>query len=101
MLFLHLFRSLQGKVVVVTLKNNIVIKGILESVDHFYNIKLVQTDVIDTGFCPITKAMSSAFIRGSSILYIELPKEDVDLDLLHDAIFRQESEASQDKKSDK
>ena len=98
MLFLHLFRTLQGKVVVVTLKNSIVIKGILESVDHFYNIKLLQTEVLDTASCQITKALSSAFIRGSSILYIERPKEEVDLELLHDAIIRQESEASQDKK---
>ena len=90
MLFLHLFRSLQGKKVIITLKNSIVIQGILQSVDHFYNVKLVQTEVLDTANSPITKALSSAFIRGSSIIYIELPKEEVDLELLHDATRRQE-----------
>ena len=92
MLFLHIFRSLQGKVVIVQLKNNVVIKGILESVDHFYNVKLVQTEVLESANCPMTKALSSAFIRGSSILYIELPKDEVDLELLHDATRRQEEE---------
>lgn len=90
MLFLHVFRTLQGKKVIVHLKNGIVVKGTLESVDSFYNIKLVDTETLDSADCPMSSVLSSAYIRGSCVIYIELPAADVDLELLHDATRRQE-----------
>jgi U6 snRNA-associated Sm-like protein LSm2 len=89
MLFLHVFHTLQGKEVIVHAKNGIVISGILESVDQFYNFKLINTKTLDSADIPLADSLKTAFIRGSNILYVELPAKDVDLDLLHDATRRE------------
>ena len=89
MLFLQLFRSLEGKEVVVEMRNDLIISGILSSADQFYNFKLKNVKVIQDpfGFYPLY-IIDDIFIRGSSIRYIGLKEEDVDLDLLHDATRR-------------
>lgn len=90
MLFYHVFKTLIGKVVTVHLRNGIIIKGTLESIDHFYNIKLINTETLETANSPMTAALSTAFFRGTQVMYVELPKEEIDLGILHDATRRQE-----------
>jgi len=90
MLFLQLFKTLKGKYVEVRLCNDILMRGILQSVDNFYNIKLVSVDVLHSAECIESSALSSAYIRGSQVSYISLPRESVDLNALHDAIRKNE-----------
>ena len=85
MLFLQVFKTLYGKTITIILKGGQIIKGTLQSADQFYNFKLVNIEVIDDGGCPEIRALSTSFIRGSSVVEIEINKDDVDLDLLHQA----------------
>jgi U6 snRNA-associated Sm-like protein LSm2 len=88
MVFLQLFRTLEGKKVIVELKNDVILKGTLISVDHFYNFRLEDIEVISHAGCYQLLTISTAVIRGARIRYVQLPKEEVDLDLLHDATRR-------------
>ncbi|KAG0613688.1 hypothetical protein M758_6G122100 [Ceratodon purpureus] len=47
MLFFSYFKELVGKEVIVELKNDLAISGILHSVDQYLNIKLENTRVVD------------------------------------------------------
>lgn len=85
MLFYSFFKTLIGKDVAVELKNDIALSGRLHSVDQYLNIKLLDATVVDTGRYPQLTAMKSIFIRGSVVRYIQISKDDVDVDLLQDA----------------
>ena len=76
------------------MKNDLVISGILLSVDQFLNIKLDQITVKDLDKYPqmVRKFISStqaavknSFIRGSVVRYIVLPAHEMDAELLEDA----------------
>ena len=43
-----MFRQLIGTEITVELKNDLCIKGKLQSVDQFLNMKLVETEAVDT-----------------------------------------------------
>lgn len=88
MVFLQLFRTLEGKRVTVELKNDVVIEGTLQTADRFYNFRLVDIKLINAANCQELMFVSSLFIRGSSVRYIAIRPEDVELDLLHDAARR-------------
>lgn len=88
MVFLQLFRTLEGKRVTVELNHNIVIEGTLQTADRFYNFRLVDIKLINAANCPELMFVSSLFIRGSNVRYIAIRPEDVELDLLHDATRR-------------
>ena len=92
MLFYQVFKSLKGKEVEVKMSNGIVLKGILQSIDHFYNIKLINVDCIDHSQFEQVNSLSSAFLKGSQVLYVSLPKQDVDLQLLHDYFRKNDGE---------
>ncbi len=47
MLFYSFFKTLVGKEVAVELKNDVVLTGILLSVDQYLNIKLSNVSVVD------------------------------------------------------
>mmetsp|Transcript_24321 Transcript_24321/g.56675 ORF Transcript_24321/g.56675 Transcript_24321/m.56675 type:complete len:108 (-) Transcript_24321:1-324(-) len=85
MLFYTLFKTLQGKEVIVELKNDVSIRGILHSVDHFLNIKLEKTSVVQASRFPQLTTLKTAFIRGSVVRYVHLPRTEVDTELLQDA----------------
>jgi small nuclear ribonucleoprotein (snRNP)-like protein len=51
-LFYTFFKTLQGKEVIVELKNDVAIRGILHSVDHFLNVKLEKTSVVQAARFP-------------------------------------------------
>ena len=71
------------------LKNDLEIRGILHSVDQYLNIKLNDVKVVDEAKHPHLMAVKNCFIRGSVVRYIQLPKDGVDTDLLHDATRRE------------
>lgn len=88
MVFLQLFRTLEGKKVDVELQNGVILRGVLQTADQFHNVRLVDPEVIEAMNCPQLNTLASAYIRGSTIRYIHLPKDEVDVDLLHDATRR-------------
>jgi small nuclear ribonucleoprotein (snRNP)-like protein len=88
MAFLQLFRTLEGKKLVMELKNDIILQGTLQSVDQFHNFRLIDLQVLNCGNCPQLYTLSTALIRAARVRYVQLPKEEVDLELLHDATRR-------------
>jgi small nuclear ribonucleoprotein (snRNP)-like protein len=47
MLFFSFFKTLVGKEIAVEMKNDVVITGILLSVDQYLNVKLSNVNVVD------------------------------------------------------
>lgn len=74
----------------VELKNDVVMTGILHSVDQYLNVKLINVQVVEPQKFPQLIALSNCFIRGSVVRYIQIPPEQVDVQLLQDAA-RQEN----------
>ena len=85
MLFYSFFKTLVGKPVCVELKNDLSLTGTLESVDQYLNVKLSNVDVVDKERFPQLLACKDSFIRGSTIRYIQIPRNEVDTELLQDA----------------
>lgn len=69
MLFYSFFKTLVGKEVAVELKNDVVLVGILESVDSYLNVKLNGVKVVQTENTPQLACLKSCLIRGSVIRY--------------------------------
>mmetsp|Transcript_22568 Transcript_22568/g.31592 ORF Transcript_22568/g.31592 Transcript_22568/m.31592 type:complete len:98 (-) Transcript_22568:273-566(-) len=86
--FLSFFKTLIGKTIIVELKNDLALKGILHSVDQYLNIKLNDMTVVDSEKYPHLNAVKNCFIRGSVVRYIQLPAKDVDTQLLQDSTRR-------------
>jgi U6 snRNA-associated Sm-like protein LSm2 len=107
-IFLTFFKTLEGKSVVVEFKNDLQIRGTLQSVDQYLNLKLSDVVVVqqdrfpqlvryETGLtlrCRVALPSSLSrlqtsvkvvFVRGSVIRYVHIPKDAVDTDLLQDA----------------
>ncbi|ELR16863.1 snRNP core protein SMX5d, putative [Acanthamoeba castellanii str. Neff] len=72
-LFYSFFKSLVGKEVVVELKNDLAIRGVLHSVDQYLNIKLHDIHVLDEEKYPHLLSVRNCFIRGSVIRYVQIP----------------------------
>ncbi|CAM9530176.1 unnamed protein product, partial [Chrysoparadoxa australica] len=84
-LFYSFFKTLVGKEIAVELKNDVELTGNLHSVDQYLNLKLTGVQVVDGDRFPQLVAISNCFIRGSVIRYIQIPKGEVDTELLQDA----------------
>ena len=56
---------------------------------QYLNIKLENTRVVDEARFPHMKSVRNCFIRGSVVRYVQLPREAVDVDILHDATRRE------------
>lgn len=85
MLFYSFFKTLVDKEVIVELKNDVSLKGTLHSVDQYLNIKLNSVQVTEPEKYPYLACLKNCFIRGSTVRYIQLPVQDIDVDILHDA----------------
>ena len=75
--------------IIVELKNNLAVSGVLVSVDQYLNIKLKDTKVVEEEQYPQLKSARNCFIRGSVVRYVQLPSDAIDVDLLHDATRRE------------
>lgn len=88
MIFFSFFKTLEGKPVTLELKNNLLLRGRLHSVDQFLNCKLIDIED-DEDQHPHLMAVSNVFVRGSVVRYIHVRKQDVDTDMLQDAARRE------------
>jgi U6 snRNA-associated Sm-like protein LSm2 len=86
MLFYSFFKTLVGEEVTVELKNDMLIKGVLISVDQFLNIKLDSIQPTEH-----LQHVKNAFIRGSVVRYVHLPANKIDTQLLQDAARKENS----------
>jgi U6 snRNA-associated Sm-like protein LSm2 len=67
--------------------------GKLHSVDQYLNIKLTDVQVVDGDRYPQLQAMANCFIRGSVVRYVQIPKDEVDTEMLQDAARQQSKDA--------
>lgn len=67
MLFFSFFKTLVGHEVAVELKNGVVIRGLLVSVDQYLNVKLKDIKVDDVENHPQFFSLRNCFVRGSTI----------------------------------
>lgn len=93
MIFLTFFKTLEGKEVVVELKNDLTMVGTLASVDQFLNFKLTGVRAADPARFPQLRSVSHMFVRGSVVRYVHVQPADVDTGLLQDAARREAMEA--------
>ncbi|KAG8843856.1 hypothetical protein FRB96_003706 [Tulasnella sp. 330] len=89
LLIFSVFKTLTDQEVVVELKNDLCITGVLKSVDQFLNIRLDAIKVMDEARHPHMMAVKNCFIRGSVVRYVQLPPSGVDTNLLEDATRRE------------
>ena len=91
MLFFQMFQQLaEAKAKVdVELKNDVIIRGTLQSVDQYLNVKLSDIEIDNPEKYPHLVSLKNCFIRGSVVRYVHLTKESVDLDRLHDQCRRE------------
>jgi U6 snRNA-associated Sm-like protein LSm2 len=93
-IFQTFFRTLVGQTVTVELKNDLQIRGVLESVDQYLNLKLAACEVVEKERHPQLLALRTIFVRGSVVRYVHVPKEHVDVELLQDAARKEALEAA-------
>lgn len=67
MIFFSFFKTLIGKEVAIELKNDVVMTGVLLSVDQYLNVKLKNVSVVNASAHPQLAAMKNCFIRGSAV----------------------------------
>ena len=95
MLFYSFFKTLVGRRVVVELKNEMAVSGILHSVDQWLNVKLERVEVLDAARFPQLVAVDTLFVRGSVVRFVIIDPNDVDTELLQDAARREAAAAAQ------
>eukprot|EP01048_Picozoa_sp_COSAG05_P011301 COSAG05_NODE_1058_length_6003_cov_11.053862_3_plen_184_part_00 len=84
-IFLTFFKTMLNKTIVVELKNDVKIQGVLESIDQFLNFKLNDIVVMEAEKYPHLMSVRNCFIRGSVVRYVQVPPEDVNTELLQDS----------------
>jgi len=94
MLFYSFFKTLEGREVVVELKNGLEMKGVLHSVDQYLNVKLSNVIPVHVDRYPQLSCLRNCFVRGSVVRYIRISKNDVDVPLLQDAARREAAKAN-------
>ena len=93
-IFQTFFRTLVGQTVTVELKNDLQIRGVLESVDQYLNLKLTACEVVEKERHPQLLALRTIFVRGSVVRYVHVPREHVDTELLQDAARKEALESA-------
>ncbi|KAF7845865.1 hypothetical protein BT93_L0257 [Corymbia citriodora subsp. variegata] len=89
MLFFSFFKTLVNTPLTIELKNDILIRGTLKSIDQYLNIKLDDITVLNEEKYPHLSAVRNIFIRGSVVRYVHLDPAAVDTGLLEDACRRE------------
>ncbi len=69
-----LLESLRGKVVTVELKNDTVVKGVMEEADHQMNLTLFNATQTRRGSLK-DEMLDTVFIQGITIRYVHLPDD--------------------------
>lgn len=89
MLLYSFLKTITGQEVVLELKNDLKIRGVLRSVDQYHNLRVDRVEILNGELYPHLNAVTSLFIRGPTVRYAHLPKSAVDTDLLQDATRRE------------
>ncbi|KAG1869743.1 hypothetical protein C8R48DRAFT_746899 [Suillus tomentosus] len=89
MLIFSVFETLTDQQVTMELKNNLLITGVLKSVDQFLNTHLDSINVLGEARHPHMMVVQNCFIHGSVVSYVQLLAEHVDTQLLKDATQRE------------
>ena len=84
-MFVRMFEALVGHEIIVLMKNEAVVKGTLEWCDDVMNMKLVDVEVLNEAAFPHLPKITSMTLRGSSIMFVNLPPDAVDIEKLHAA----------------
>mmetsp|Transcript_7463 Transcript_7463/g.22664 ORF Transcript_7463/g.22664 Transcript_7463/m.22664 type:complete len:99 (+) Transcript_7463:157-453(+) len=92
MLFFSFFKTLINKEIVVELKNNLTMRGTLQSIDQYMNLKLENVTVLEEEKYPHLLSVRNCFVRASVVRYVVLKHSDVDTELLQDATRREYKE---------
>jgi U6 snRNA-associated Sm-like protein LSm2 len=71
--------------VILELKNDIKISGLLVSVDEQLNFQLTNMKVVEESSNPYLMNCKNGFIRGNVIRYVHLQKKEVDTEPLTEA----------------
>jgi U6 snRNA-associated Sm-like protein LSm2 len=79
--------------VTIELKNDLSIKGTLDSVDQYLNLKLTNVEVVDKQKYPQLLSVKTIFLRGTAVRYVHVPAAAVDTELLQDASRREAMES--------
>ncbi|OAG29191.1 U6 snRNA-associated Sm-like protein LSm2 [Nematocida displodere] len=82
------FKSLVGREIRITLKNNVSLSGTLQDIDTFLNLKLSSLKVEhlpEDVYLPLMSA-TSVFLRGSAVKFIWIKEEDVHKDRLENTV---------------
>eukprot|EP01062_Namystynia_karyoxenos_P038885 TRINITY_DN28266_c0_g2_i1.p2 TRINITY_DN28266_c0_g2~~TRINITY_DN28266_c0_g2_i1.p2 ORF type:complete len:105 (+),score=31.63 TRINITY_DN28266_c0_g2_i1:114-428(+) len=81
-LFYSLFKSLERKgdvEVIVELKNGVMLRGVLQSVDPHLNMRLGSLQADAERYPQLAPSVGGqCFIRGSVVRYVQVPPSDVD-----------------------
>lgn len=93
-IFLTFFKTLEGQVVTVELKNDLQIRGKLLSVDQYLNLKLGDVEIVEKDKFPQLLSVSTTFVRGTVVRYVHVPPTAVDTELLQDAARKEAMEAA-------
>ncbi|KAH0607285.1 uncharacterized protein H6S33_003273 [Morchella sextelata] len=84
--FFSLFKTLINFEVTVELKDGMVFRGTLASIDSYFNMTLKDITIVNAaGNEAVLFALNSIFLRGNSLRYIHLPADAVDTAALQDA----------------
>ncbi|RPB09929.1 LSM2-like protein [Morchella conica CCBAS932] len=84
--FFSLFKTLINFEVTVELKDGMIFRGILASIDSYFNVTLKGITIVNAaGNEAVLYALNSIFLRGNSLRYIHLPADAVDTVALQDA----------------
>ena len=89
MIFFSFFKTLVGKKVMIELKNDLTLVGTLHSVDQYLNVKLEEVQIVDQKKFPQLTSVKSIFVRGSTVRYVQIPRNEVDTELLQDAALKE------------
>jgi U6 snRNA-associated Sm-like protein LSm2 len=76
MIFFSLFKTLEGKSVLLELKNSLQIRGTLSSVDQYLNLKLDDVEVVDRESFPQLvrrRGGRRGFCRGLFLPHLSAP----------------------------
>lgn len=71
--------NLEGRQITVELKNDLSIRGTLQTVDRYMNIRLVDIEVENVEQHPQLLSTQNCFVRGSTIRYISMSENDINL----------------------
>ena len=103
MLFFQLFQQLveSKSEVIVELKNDLQIKGKLQSVDQYLNVKLMNVTIENPEKYPHLVSLKNCFIRGSVVRYIHMDSKAVTIDALEDSCRREAKNERDDRQETK